>query len=85
MEFASFRQFLNAFGEKKKISEKPMSKINNLSLEQSLFGVFFFRRRRFKIALSAQLPFIIYNLSFIIYNWTQGFMADGIRGDLIYY
>jgi hypothetical protein len=30
-----------------------------------------------------QSPFIIYNLSFIIYNWTQGLPDDGIRGDLM--
>jgi hypothetical protein len=43
--------------------------IKKFSLEQNRHGKVFFRRRRFKIARSAQIPFIIYNLSFIIYNY----------------
>ena len=68
MEFASFRQFLNASGEKK-IENRQMIKHDDLCLEQKLrHDRIFFRRRRIKIARSAQIPFIIYNLSFIIYN-----------------
>ena len=45
-----------------------MIQINNLALEQNMYDSRFFRRRRLKTARSAQLPFIIYNLSFIVYN-----------------
>ena len=60
-------KFINAFGEKKR-ENNTMIQINNLALGKNRFGAFLFRRRRFKIARSAQLPFIIYNLSFIVYN-----------------
>jgi len=62
MEFASFRQFLNAFGEKKRES-KQMNIHDDLYLEQKLrHDRIVFRRRRFKIARSTPLPFIIYRL-----------------------
>jgi hypothetical protein len=45
-----------------------MNQRNNSASDLTLFGLISFRRRRFKIARSAQIPFIIYNLSFIVYN-----------------
>jgi hypothetical protein len=50
----------------------------DLYLEQKLrHGGIVFRRRRLKIARSAQIPFIIYNLSFIVYN-LKGDNHEGI-------
>jgi hypothetical protein len=42
--------------------------INHSSLEQTLFGILIFRRRRFKIARSAQISLIISNSQLIINN-----------------